>query len=73
VPADFSAVKAQLTSEPRFDDDSITRPPGLRERLLDMLGQFSTSFQAPTASQLEEAAALKQQYDDVSAQYRRLQ
>ena len=70
VPAALTALKAQLTSQPRFDDDEISRPPGLRERLLDMLGQFSTSFQAPTASQLEEAATLKQQYDALAAEYR---
>ena len=67
------AIKAQLTSAPRFVGDEITKPPGLRERLLDLLGQFSSSFQSPTSAQLDEAAALKHVYDTVSAEYQRLQ
>jgi hypothetical protein len=70
VNSALAAVKAQLTSDPRFVGDEITRPGALRERLLDLLGQFSSSFQAPTASQIEEAGALKQLYDDLSVKYR---
>jgi hypothetical protein len=72
IPVSLAAIKSQLTSAPAFDDDDITRPPGLRERLLDLLFQFSSSFQAPTAPLLQEASALKQQYDNLSAKYRLL-
>ena len=68
-----ATIKAELTSEPHFVGDEITKPGGLRERLLDLLGQVSTSFQAPTAPQLEEAATLRHLYENVSAEYRRLQ
>ena len=73
LPASFAALKRQLTNAPAFDEDNISRLPGLRERLLDLLSQFSTSFQAPTASQLEEAAALKLQYDELSGAFKKLQ
>jgi photosystem II stability/assembly factor-like uncharacterized protein len=63
MPPGVAAIRAQLTNAPAFDEDNISRPPGLRERLLDLISQFSTSFQAPTASQLDEAAALKLEYD----------
>lgn len=69
-PQPLAELKAQLTNAAAFDEDNISRPPGLRERLLDMISQFSTSFQAPTASQLDEAATLKQQYDTLSARFK---
>jgi photosystem II stability/assembly factor-like uncharacterized protein len=71
-PAAYASVKAQLTNVPRFDEDNIGRPPGLRERVLDLISQFSTSYQAPSAPQLAEAAALKQQYGAISAAYSRI-
>jgi len=70
--ASYAAIKEQLTNAPAFDEDNISRPPGLRERLLDLLSQFSTSYQAPTASQLEEAATLKGQYDGLVAGFQKL-
>jgi photosystem II stability/assembly factor-like uncharacterized protein len=73
VPRALADLKAQLTNAAAFDEDNISRLPGLRERLLDLISQFSTSFQAPTASQLDEAAALKQQYDSLSARFSKLQ
>ncbi len=72
VPAGLAEIKAQLTNAPAFDEDNISRPPGLRERLLDLISQFSTSFQAPTASQRDEASALTQQYDTLAAQFHRM-
>ncbi len=72
LSAPYAAFKTQLTNAPAFDEDNISRAPALRERLLDMMSQLSTSFQAPTAAQTDEAIALKQQYDDLVHQYKKL-
>ena len=56
------AMKHRLTLDPRNIEDLGT-PPQLRERLLDLLSRVSsTSFQAPTAAQEAEAAALRALY-----------
>jgi hypothetical protein len=70
--AALEAFKYQLTSAPAFDEDNISRAPQIRDRILDLLGQFSTSFAAPTQPQLEEAAAIKRQYETLSARYKTL-
>jgi hypothetical protein len=65
------AFKQRLTLDPRnIEDLGTTR---LRERLLDLLGRVaSTSFAAPTAAQLAEAADLRSQTTAVSADYAKL-
>jgi hypothetical protein len=70
--AAFEAFKYQLTSAPAFDEDNISRAPQIRDRILDLLGQFSTSFAAPTQPQLDEAAVIRQQYETLSARYKTL-
>jgi hypothetical protein len=58
----LEAMKHGLTLDPRNIEDLKT-PPGLRERLLDLLSRVSSSsFQAPTAAQEAEAAALRALY-----------
>ena len=72
VPAAFASVKANLTNAPAFDEDNISRPAGLRERLLDMLSQLSSSYQAPTNSQVAEIQKLRQDYMEIAARYHEL-
>ena len=60
-------MKHHLTLDPRNIEDLKT-PPQLRERLLDLLSHVSSSsFQAPTAAQEAEAAALRAQSSELSA------
>jgi hypothetical protein len=72
TPPAYAALKDTLTNDPAFDEDNISRPGGLRERVLDMLSQFSSSYQAPTQSQLAEAQKLKESYDAAALHYREL-
>jgi len=55
--AALRAFRAQLTYNPRNVED-LGGPQGLRDRLLDMLARLGSSFQAPTAAQIAEAADL---------------
>jgi hypothetical protein len=73
VPPAYAALKGMLTNSPAFDEDNISRPAGLRERLLDMLSQLGSSYQAPTQSQLAEAEKLRVYYLTTAASYRELQ
>jgi hypothetical protein len=58
----LEAMKHRLTLDPRNIEDLKT-PPQLRERLLDLLSRVSSSsYQAPTAVQEAEAAALRALY-----------
>jgi len=65
------AFKRQLTYDPRNVED-LSGPAQLRERLLDLISRMGTSFQAPTAAQLDQAALYKAEYDRLSAAYRAL-
>jgi photosystem II stability/assembly factor-like uncharacterized protein len=65
------AFRQQLTYDPRNIED-LNGPAQLRERLLDLISRMSTSFQAPTAAQLSQAAVYKAQYDRLSAAYLKL-
>lgn len=65
------ALKHQLTYDPRNVED-LNGPAQLRERLLDLISRMSTSFQAPTAAQLAQAAVYKAEYDRLFAAYRAL-
>ncbi|HEY4441714.1 MAG TPA: hypothetical protein VGN14_14740, partial [Candidatus Elarobacter sp.] len=62
------AFRARITLDARNIEDLRT-PPHVRERLLDLIGRLSTSFQAPTAAQEEEARTVKGQYDALVAAY----
>ena len=58
----LDAMKHHLTLDPRNIEDLKT-PPQLRERLLDLLSRVSaSSFQAPTAAQEAEYAAIRAQW-----------
>ena len=72
VPRGYAALKDTLTNNPAFFQDNISRPAGLRERLLDMLGQLGTAYQAPTEAQLTEMQRLKSEYGTAASQYRTL-
>lgn len=63
--------KHRLTYEPRNIED-LSGPAQLRENLLDLISRMSSSFQAPTAAQLAQAATYKVQLDALSAAYQRL-
>jgi photosystem II stability/assembly factor-like uncharacterized protein len=65
------AFRNRLTYGPNNVED-LSGPGQLREDLLDMLSRLSTSFQAPTATQLEIGAEYKARYADLSAAYRQL-
>ncbi|MBV8163403.1 MAG: hypothetical protein JOZ91_03955, partial [Candidatus Eremiobacteraeota bacterium] len=72
APPAYVLVKADLTSGQSFDEDNISRPAALRERLLDMLSQLSSSYQAPTNAQAAEIQKLRQDYLTIAARYREL-
>ncbi|MBV8459939.1 MAG: hypothetical protein JO009_03530, partial [Candidatus Eremiobacteraeota bacterium] len=72
APPAYVSVKADLTSGQSFDEDNISRPAALRERLLDMLSQLSSSYQAPTNAQAAEIQKLRQDYLTIAARYREL-
>ncbi|MBV8596680.1 MAG: hypothetical protein JOZ50_10590 [Candidatus Eremiobacteraeota bacterium] len=72
APPAYVSVKADLTSGQCFDEDNISRPAALRERLLDMLSQLSSSYQAPTNAQAAEIQKLRQDYLTIAARYREL-
>jgi hypothetical protein len=65
------AFRSKLTYDPRNIED-LSGPAQLREDLLDMVGRLGTSFEAPTATQLEVGAEYKARYAEVSAAYRQL-
>ncbi len=67
----LTAIKAHLTYDPRNIED-LNGPAQLRERLVDLISRMSTSFQAPTAAQLAQAAAYKTTYAQLSAAYLKL-
>lgn len=60
--AELVALRSELTYDPKNVED-LTGLAGLRERLLDLEGRIAdSSFQAPTQSQLETAASLRDMY-----------
>jgi len=63
--------KHRLTYDPRNIED-LTGPARIREGVLDLISRLSSSFQAPTAAQLAQAAAYTKQLDALSAAYRSL-
>lgn len=65
------ALKRRLTYDPRNIED-LSGPAQLRERLLDLISRMESSFQAPTAAQLDQAAAYRSDFDAVSAEYKRV-
>jgi photosystem II stability/assembly factor-like uncharacterized protein len=64
-------VKHRLTYDPRNIED-LSGPAQIREGVLDLISRLSSSFQAPTAAQLAQAAAYTKQLDTLSAAYRNL-
>lgn len=67
----LAAFKHRLTLDQQNIEDLKTSPQ-LRERLLDLTSRVaSTSFQAPTAAQEAEGAALRAQSKTLAAQYSR--
>ena len=60
--ARLRAFRARLTYDPRNVED-LRSPPRIRDRILDLQSRVApTSFQAPTAVQSAEAAALRENY-----------
>lgn len=67
APAEVAAFRARLTMDPRNIED-LRAPPGLRERVMDLLDRISSSsFQAPTAPQAAELEVLAAGYAEARA------
>jgi photosystem II stability/assembly factor-like uncharacterized protein len=62
----LSRFQRQLTYNPRNDED-LSAPLGLRERLLDLLSRASSSYAPPNAAQLTEESELHAIYERLSA------
>jgi photosystem II stability/assembly factor-like uncharacterized protein len=59
---ELAAFRGRLTMDPRNVED-LRAPPGLRERILDLIERISSSaFQAPTAAQSAELANVRAAY-----------
>ncbi len=65
------AFKHRLTYDP-INIEDLSGPAEIRENLLDLISRMSTSFQAPTAAQLAQAASYKTELDELTAAYRGL-
>jgi hypothetical protein len=66
------AFKHRLTSSPRNDED-LSGPPGLRDRLGDLIYRISgSSHQTPTQAQMDVAATLKQSFARLALEYKSL-
>jgi hypothetical protein len=66
------AFKARLTSSPRNDED-LSGPPGLRDRLGDLIYRISgSSYQAPTQAQSAVAASLGQSFAKLQQEFKTL-
>jgi hypothetical protein len=63
--------RRRLTYDPRNIED-LNGPAQLRERLLDLISRMSSSFQAPTAAQVEQGLLYRTEYDRLAAGYRAL-
>ncbi|HEY1655966.1 MAG TPA: hypothetical protein VGF86_12730 [Candidatus Tumulicola sp.] len=66
--AALRGFRAELTYDARNVED-LREPPGIRERLVDLISRLSSSFQTPTAAQAAEGADLKALYQSASARY----
>ncbi|MBV8371637.1 MAG: hypothetical protein JOY69_00110, partial [Candidatus Eremiobacteraeota bacterium] len=66
--AELRSFQKELTYNPRNVED-LGAPPGLRDRLLDVIARLGSSFQAPTQSQVAEAADLRRLYDKLVAEW----
>jgi photosystem II stability/assembly factor-like uncharacterized protein len=69
--ASLKAFKLRLTYDPRNIED-LNGPAQIREKVLDLISRMSTSFQAPTAAQREQAALYTAEVDGLQAAYERL-
>lgn len=70
--ASLEALRRRLTYAPRNVED-LSGPAGLREALQDLIYRISaTSFQPPTAAQIDRADALHQSYTEAAESYARL-
>jgi hypothetical protein len=66
------AFKHRLSSDPRNDED-LSGPPGLRDRLGDLIYRLTaSSYQAPNQPQLAVAAALKHAFATIDSDYKSL-
>ncbi len=65
------AFTRKLTYAPRNAED-LSGPPGIRERLGDLIGRMGGNYAPPTQPQLDEAAALRQLFQTLSSEYRSL-
>jgi photosystem II stability/assembly factor-like uncharacterized protein len=65
------SFKRKLTYNPRNALD-LSGPPGIRERLGDLIGRMGGNYAPPTQPQLDEASALRQIFETLSAEYRSL-
>ena len=69
--ASLKAFRLHLTYDPRNIED-LNGPAQIREKFLDLISRMSTSFQAPTAAQREQAAIYKAELDTLASEYRQL-
>ncbi len=69
--AALRVFKLRLTYDARNIED-LNGPAQLREGLLDLISRLSTSFQAPTAAQLSQAAEYRKEYAALTAAYQNL-
>jgi photosystem II stability/assembly factor-like uncharacterized protein len=71
--ASLQALHSELTSDPKNVEDLSVIATPLRDRLNDLITRISgTSYQAPTASQLETAASLHTTYTKLVQVYHSL-
>ncbi len=69
MPTDIAAFRARLTLDPQNVED-LRAPPGLRERVIDLLDRISSSsYQPPTAAQSDEFAKLRARFDEIAKQW----
>jgi photosystem II stability/assembly factor-like uncharacterized protein len=66
----LDALLATLTSNPQHDEDTISRPDKIRERLLGLAGAIGSSFQPPDAAHLADMQVIMGVYDADMAQAR---
>lgn len=69
--AALQAFKHKLTYDPRNAED-LSGPPGIRERLGDLLGRMGGNYAPPTRPQLDEAAVLRGIFQTLSKESQRV-
>jgi hypothetical protein len=71
--AELAAFMQRLTYDPKNQED-LSGPAELRERISDLITRItSTSYQAPTPAQLDDAAVLKRSSEEIARAFKSLQ